>query len=124
VVDQNVNLCDLFATLADLAGLPIPAGLDSRSLVPLMRGETAGWNNESLSQFGTTNYMIVRDRLKYQWYGTDMPEMLFDLERDPGETANYADDPAYAPAMDAFRARLATLGHGPDADPYYVNAGY
>ena len=124
VVDQNVSLCDLFATLADLAGLPVPVGLDSRSLVPLMHGHATGWVGEALSQFGTTNYMIARGRLKYQWYGTEMPEVLFDLERNPGETTNYAQDPAYAEAMASFRARLAALGHGPHADPGYVNAGY
>jgi len=124
VVDQNVNLCDLFATLADLVGLEIPSGLDSRSLVPLMEGRTQGYNNETLSQFGTTNYMIKRDHLKYQYYGEEMPEVLFDLERDPGETVNYAEDPEYADAMASFRERLAELGHGPDADPGYTNAGY
>jgi len=124
VVDQNVNLCDIFATLADLAGLPIPPGLDSRSMVPLMRGQTEGWNNETLSQFGTTNYMIKRDHLKYQYYGEDIPEVLFDLQRNPEETINYASDPEYSEAMAAFRRRLAELGHGPNADPSYLNAGY
>lgn len=123
-VDETVSLCDLFATLADLAGLPIPPGLDSRSLVPLMRGDASGWEGEAVSQFGTTNMMIVRGRLKYQYYGEDMPEVLFDLERNPGETVNYAQDPAYAEAMAGFRRRLAALGHGPNADPNYVNAGY
>ncbi len=124
VVDQNVNLCDIFATLADLAGLPIPPGLDSRSLVPLMRGQTQGWNNETLSQFGATNYMIKRDHLKYQYYGEDMPEVLFDLQRNPQETVNYATDAEYSDAMTTFRQRLVELGHGPNADPDYVNAGY
>lgn len=124
VVDENVNLCDLFATLAGLAGLEIPEGLDSRSLVPLAEGRAEGWKNETLSQFGTTNYMIKRDHLKYQYYGEAMPEVLFDLERDPDETANRAEDPAYADAVAAFRRRLAELGHGPDADPNYRNAGY
>lgn len=124
VVDENVNLCDLFATLADLAGLPIPEGLDSRSLVPLMEGNAQGWSDETLSQFGTTNYMIKQGALKYAYYGEEMPEVLFDMARDPGETTNCAQDPAYAPAMAAFRQRLAALGHGPNADPHYVNAGY
>jgi choline-sulfatase len=124
VVEENVSLCDLFATLCDLAGLPIPAGLDSRSLVPLMEGDPGGWRNEVVSQFGLTNVMIKRDHLKYQYYGPDMPEVLFDLSRDPGESANRVDDPAYANDVRAFRARLAALGHGPDADPDYVNAGY
>jgi len=35
-----------------------------------------------------------------------------------------AGDPGYANPMRHFRARLAELGHGPNADPDYVNAGY
>ena len=74
-----MNLCDLFATLSDLAGLPIPDGLDSRSLVPLLNGDASGWNNETISQFQSQNVMIKRDHLKYQYYGSEMPEVLFDL---------------------------------------------
>ena len=124
VVRENVSLCDLFATLCDLADLPTPPGLDSRSLVPLLQGEAAGWNNEAVSQFGKTNVMIKRDQLKYQYYGPDTPEALFDLGANPEETVNYIDHPQYAEQVAAFRARLAQLGHGPDADQNYVNAGY
>lgn len=31
-IEQNVNLCDLFATICDLADVPVPEGLDSRTL--------------------------------------------------------------------------------------------
>jgi choline-sulfatase len=124
VVEANVNLCDLFATLCDLADLPVPSGLDSRSLVRLLDGGGSGWNNESLSEFGGRNVMIKRDALKYQYYGPEMPELLFDLDRDPGETRSFLGDPAYAEHVAAFRLRLAELGHGPNADPNHVNAGY
>jgi choline-sulfatase len=131
LVDENVNLCDLFATLCELSGVPAPPGLDSRSLVPLLRGERdgcavcgGGWLNESVSQFGNDRVMIKQDALKYQYYGEDAPEVLFDLTQDPGEHNNVAGDAAYAAAMTRFRERLAALGHGPDADPHYVNAGY
>jgi choline-sulfatase len=129
-VQENVNTCDLFATLCELAEIPLPPNTgphypaDSRSLVPLMEGQTEDWNNETVSQFRDTNVMIKRDHLKYQYYGPDMPEVLFDLQRNPAETDTYIDDPAYAEEVAAFRARLAELGHGPDADPDYVNAGY
>jgi choline-sulfatase len=124
VVQENVNTCDLFATLCDLADIPTPPNLDSRTLVPLMEGKTEGWNNETISQFRDTNFMIKRDHLKYQYYGPDMPEVLFDLQRNPAETHNYIDDPQYAEEVAVFQARLAELGHGSDADPDYVNAGY
>ena len=57
-------------------------------------------------------------------YGEEIPEVLFDLEQDPGETVNFAGAPEYAEAMQRFRVRLSELGHGPHADPNYVNAGY
>ena len=124
IVDENVSLCDLFATLCDLADIPTPPDLDSRSLVPLLAGERSGWLDEAVSQFGMHNLMIKRGALKYQYYGAEMPEVLFDLARDPGETRDFIDDLAYASAVATFRARRGELGHGPNADRAYVNAGY
>jgi choline-sulfatase len=109
VVSENVNHCDLFATLCELAGIPTPPGLDSRSLAPLLRGENLAWDNETVSHFGPFNVMIKRDALKYQYYGPDMPEVLFDLERNPAETVNYIGEAAYAGHLAAFRARLQQL---------------
>jgi choline-sulfatase len=128
-VTENVNLCDLFATLLDMAGIPLPAkeqtvharGLDSRSLVPLMEGRSAGWNNETVSAL-TNNVMVKQNHLKYIWW--EGREVLFDLEKDPKEQTNVAAAPAYAEVMARFRKRRAALGYGPDADPQYVNAGY
>ena len=119
-----MNLCDLFATLCDLAGLPAPPGLDSRSLVPLLRGQGAGWSNETVSQFGGRNLMIKQDDLKYQYYGAEMPEVLFDLARDPEERINFIGDAQYAPFLDRVRVRRGELGFGPQADAQYKNAGY
>ena len=124
VVGENVNLCDIYATLCDLCDFPCPDGLDSRSLVPLMQGDTSGWNNEVVSQFGAHNVMIKQDHLKYQYYGPEMPEVLFDLARDPTERQDFVDDPGNASHLVRMRSRLAELGHGPDADPNYLNAGY
>jgi choline-sulfatase len=133
VVSSNVNLCDLFTTLCELAGIPTPDGLDSRSLVPLLNDDSNDWDNETISQFGDMNLMIKRDQLKYQYYGKSSisgdknqlaTEVLFDLERDPGELINFIDDPKYAGDINAFRKRRAKLNHGPDANPDYINAGY
>ena len=40
VVDEAVCLEDLMPTLLDLAGVPIPATVEGRSLVPFLRGQT------------------------------------------------------------------------------------
>ncbi|MCY3781503.1 MAG: sulfatase-like hydrolase/transferase [Chloroflexi bacterium] len=136
IVEKNVNLCDLFATLCDLTDVPAVDGLDSRSLVPLLNGDSADWDNETISHYGGThlghethfdryeNLMIKRDHLKYQYYGREMPEVLFDLSRNPEETSNFLDDPDYADAIAAFRIRRDELGYGPNASADYKNAGY
>ncbi len=123
-VTANVNLCDLFATLCDLAAIPLPPDRDSRSLVPLCHGAADDWSNETISQFGGRNLMIKQDALKYQYYGEDMPEVLFDLVRDSAERSNLLTDPQYRDALHGFRARRRALGFGPDADPHYRHAGY
>jgi choline-sulfatase len=137
-VEANVTLCDLYATLCDICDLPIPPDLDSRSMTPLLAGETEAWHerhgNEAVSQgagngsvaggVDSEELMIKRRGLKYCYYGEELPEVLFDLDRDPDETTNLADDPEYTDAMRAFRRRRAELGYGPDADPGYETAGY
>ncbi len=110
-VQQNVNLCDLFATMCDLADIPVPPNLDSRSLVQLLHGESDGWDDETVSQFGRHNVMIKRGNLKYQSYGDDFPEVLFDLSRDPTEAVDYADHEDYQECMAHFRIRSAELGY-------------
>jgi len=136
-ISKNVNLTDLFATLCDAVELPIPEGLDSRSLVPLIEAknpDSQAWDNEVLSMFskarqpllpeelkgfmdkaiiheGGMNLMIKRDDLKYQFYGTDLPEVLFDLERDPHETTNLIDNADYGTVIEKFRNRGRELGY-------------
>ena len=117
VVDENVNLCDLFATLCDLAEVPLPAkdetvlgnGLNSRSLVPLMKGDASRWDGETVSQLRGT-LMIKQGDLKYCFY-PDAPEVLFNLAADPGETRNCADDAKWRDEMSMFRHRRKQLGY-------------
>lgn len=110
VINKNVNLCDLFATLCDLAEIETPDGLDSRSLVPMLKGEDDDWDNETVSQFRATNLMIKQDELKYQYYGEDIGEVLFDLSRDPKENENFINDPKYNDFLKKMRKRKVELG--------------
>ena len=86
VVPQNVSLVDLFPTLCDIADVPIPSGLDGRSLVPLIEGRADGWPNEVYSElhhpFNGPSAMIRQDNLKYfRFEGKSWPDQLFDMGR-------------------------------------------
>ena len=137
-VNQNVNTCDLFSTICQMAEVPLPAkestvlgaGLDSRSLFALMRSDepVPDWDDETISQFAGSELMIKRGSLKYQFYenamSSEMSEVLFDLDADPSECVNMIDDTRYAASLVDFRARCAALGFGSDADTNYISAGY
>lgn len=110
-VNENVNLCDLFATLCELADIPIPGGLESRPLTSLFDASSS-WDNESVSQFAGSNLMIKRDALKYQYYEDDNTEVLFDLIADPSESSNRINMPGYVEAVNNFRSRRRQLGFG------------
>jgi arylsulfatase A-like enzyme len=54
----------------------------------------------------TSNLCVIRDRdFKYVHFA-DLPPLLFDLRRDPGELANQATDPAYAAVVTAYAQRM------------------
>ena len=136
-MDENVNLCDLFATLCELTDVPAVDGLDSRSLVPLLHGDSAGWDNETISHYGGThlgheahfdryeNLMIKRDDLKYQYYGPICRKSCLTCRGTRARTVDFIDDASIMRARSpAFRRRRDELGYGPNADPDYKNAGY
>ena len=111
VVRHNVSLVDLFPTLCDLVDVPIPGGLDGRTLVPLMEGNADGWSNEVYSELyhhlNGPSEMVKHDDLKYfRFRGKGWPEQLFDLAADPDESRNLIDDPAYAAHLQRLRAKL------------------
>lgn len=127
-VEENVDLCDLFATLCDLTGTPLPDDhtLDSRSLVPLLQGRTADWldthENEAVSAYGE-DLMIKRDDLKYMHVENDR-DVLFDLATDPGETENLIEDSGYSGEVGQFRKRRDELGYGPNVECNEAEVGY
>ena len=94
--------------------IEIPEHLDSCSLTDLMAGNSSNWDNESISQYLGQYLMIKQDQLKYHYYGPEMPEILWDLEQDPGETINLIFDPSYTDVLEQFRNRRDHLGFSPE----------
>ena len=97
-----VESIDIYPTLVELCGLPMPSGLDGRSLVPLLNDPRADWPHPALMFLGNAGRHLgtaVRDdRYRYaEYYDPERGgKMLFDEESDPHELKNLADDPKYA----------------------------
>jgi choline-sulfatase len=106
---------DLFPTICGLADIPIPEGLDGRSLLPLMEGrEVEGPDvvySELWKAHNGPSVMVKEGPLKYFRFdnGEGWPDQLFDLVRDPEERRNLASDPAYTEPLARLRARCDAL---------------
>jgi len=106
---------DVYPTLAGLAGIKTPAGVDGVDFSPLFRGETTrpprdyvylemqyayvpwpGWR-----ALRTRRYMYARTQ--------DKPWFLFDLQNDPWEKKNLVDDPSQKPLVQEFDGRLTSI---------------
>ncbi len=105
---RTVELLDLYPTLADLAGLEAPRGLEGRSLRPLIRNPSRPWFPAfSQENRGDTIVSSVRDdRWRYSVFGPGPDDVeLYDLVDDPAQKVNLAGNPAYA----AIESALAEL---------------
>ena len=111
-IDALALNIDLAPTFVELAGRPIPASVDGRSLLGALAG--APWRDDFLFEhWGTLivkpNVGIRTTRWKYIRTTTDGFEELYDLAADPYELENRAGDPAYANVQGALTARLTAL---------------
>lgn len=139
---------DWVPTLAELAGLNVPHDMDGRSFASALRGQPSApvrdavyalWVDMDYS-IRTDRYKLIRrfrgERVPSRAVGPDgrpilvPPARLFDLENDPLELNNLADDPAAAPVLAEMDRRLwqwlESVGdpilRGPVPTPFYRTA--
>ncbi|HEY1787980.1 MAG TPA: sulfatase-like hydrolase/transferase, partial [Verrucomicrobiae bacterium] len=119
-----VESVDLYPTLAQLAGLSLPAGLQGTSLVPLLQNPLQAWDRPAFTQIQRPSTYLGQHDGKYmgrsirteQWRYTEWDEgkkgvQLYDLAKDPKEYVNLAEDPKYATAYTDTLNRLKTQLH-------------
>ncbi len=100
---RGVELLDLFPTVAELAGVTPPPGLEGRSLAPLLEDPAARWDHPAFTQVrrggaesGFMGYSVRTDRWRYnEWDGGKRGAELYDEREDPDEMRNLATDPKY-----------------------------
>jgi len=104
-----VEFVDIYPTLSDLAGLPLPAHLEGISLKPLLEDPARPWKTAAFSQYPRSasrtgegdlmGYSMRTDRYRFTvWVDrTDHSKIaaleLYDHETDPQENTNIAADP-------------------------------
>ena len=122
-VSGAVSLVDVTVTILDLAGVPIterPWRMDGESLVPLLRGDSSEWKDEAFAEHlahGTdrARAMLRRGRSKLCYGHGRPPEIeLYDLDSDPGEFTNLADDIDHRAVRDGMLARMMEIWGDPD----------
>lgn len=117
-----VEFVDIYPTLCDLAGLPIPGDLEGTSFVPLLDDPNREWKAAAFSQYPRSHqgrrlmgYSLKTDRYRFtRWVERRNPENvvaleLYDHETDPAETVNVAEEATYAEAVGELSA-LADQG--------------
>ena len=109
-VAAPVSTLDVGPTLCELAGVAldeVAPWVDGESLVPVMGGaeRTAPVAMEYAAEASEAPLVALRyGRWKYVRCALD-PDQLFDLEADPLELHNLADDPAHQGTLGALRAK-------------------
>ena len=95
---EVISSLDLNATLLDALGAPALPTSHGRSLLPLIRGETA-WDNLAYSEYcsdeGCIHRMVRQGPWKLNYYHGQSCQ-LFNLEEDPDELRDRAPDPGCA----------------------------
>lgn len=126
--DALVELIDIAPTLLELAGLPVPDGVQGRSLLPILTGAAPPDHHRD---FVRCEYYDALDEPHRSWgtmyrdrrwklsvyHGTGLGE-LYDLERDPHEFDDVWDSPAHqtvkvALLQQSFDATVRALDYGP-----------
>ncbi|NCP28687.1 MAG: hypothetical protein AUJ96_02650 [Armatimonadetes bacterium CG2_30_66_41] len=117
VPQQMVLNLDVPETMLELAGVPVPATMRGRSLVPLLRGETPNWRTDFFYEHLFENKTIPKtegvrtERWAYLRYFEQVPvyEELYDVVNDFDEEHDLVGDPAQRTVLNALRKRCDEL---------------
>lgn len=108
-----VELIDIYPTLADLCGLPVPEDLDGKSLRPLLKDPDAEWDRPAYTVWnehgkGITGVSVRTERWRYaEFFGHGAGAYLTDPLADPHEIRNLVDEPQYKEVVEKLH-RLAS----------------
>jgi arylsulfatase A-like enzyme len=132
VVDEFTENVDLMPTILTALGAEVPSQCDGLALQPFLEGglperwrDAAHWEWDyrdpqvaellGLDLRGA-NLAVLRDRHGKYVHFAGLPPVFYDLDEDPGELRNVADDPAYRDRVLDYAQRLLTWRLSTDDD--------
>ena len=108
-LNQLAELRDIMPTILDITGTKIPAGVEGKSIAPLLRGVGPPWreyiHGEHTMQ-DHSNQFITTGKDKYIWFCRSGKEQYFDLENDPEELKDLINDTGKKQRIDYLRQLL------------------
>ena len=111
--NQPATLTDLYPTLCELSGLPIPDQCTGTSLVPQLKNPSEPRSRPSLTSFvfnkemksQAPSHALSDNRYRYIKYADGFEE-LYDLKTDPEEFKNLAPHPEHQATLKRFASQL------------------
>ena len=101
----TVRLIDLWPTLAELCGLPLPDSVEGASLAPAFRGEPLGGRTAVTD--GLNERAVIRDGWAlYTYWQRHRYDELYHLAEDPEERRNLGPDAAFAAKRQELKVAL------------------
>ncbi|MCC5928170.1 MAG: sulfatase [Cyclobacteriaceae bacterium] len=105
------ELIDLYPTLTELAGLPLPQEVQGKSLVPIIKDQHASVRDHifSVSVFRDVKSFLLRDHnWAYIQYNEDASEgiELYNMQYDPGQYNNLAGNPLFTGVVEHYKKHL------------------
>ena len=128
-VTAITEFLDVYPTLCELAGLPVPAHVEGKSLVPLLRGDDVALHQAAVTQVirgrgknATMGWSLRTPHHRYiEWRPVDLSDdkpvfsgdvgsvELYDYESDPREEKNVAKDSRYVSVLQQHQALFDQL---------------
>ncbi|ANE51406.1 sulfatase [Flavisolibacter tropicus] len=115
--NSMVQNLDFAETILDMAGLPIPADMQGKSFVPVLKGKKKGDVHEALyyhfyenQEHKVAKHIGVRtDRYKLIYFYENNEWEMYDLKKDKSEMKNVYNDPSYSKVKSMMQKKLMEL---------------
>lgn len=105
--DSYVYLLDLYPTLCELAGVPIPASVEGKSFLTALKGEDCHTREDLYFTYtGLIRSVKTKQFKLIEYKKARAATQLFDLINDPLELTNLIDDRRYAEVVADLKKRM------------------